>query len=454
MEFHDIVIQQKSYFDSNSTKSIAFRKIMLKKLMDALDEREDLLLEALHKDLGKSRGEGYMTEVGMVRSEIKEALINVEAWSHPKKADGSFLTFFPATNHIYTEPYGVVLIIAPWNYPLNLTLMPLVGAIAAGNCAIVKCSPESVHTSRAIKDLLADLFPPEYIYCPEADLPFETLWQERYDMIFFTGSPAAGRIVMKAASEHLTPVILELGGKSPCLVDASANIDLAARRIVWGKFMNAGQTCIAVDYVVVQESVKDALLAAMTKEIGKRYPHAEKSDAYPSIINQRHYDRLIGLMKTESSLIGGAVNAEKRRIAPTLMPEADFDHPIMEDEIFGPLLPIIAVKDMQNAVAHIKTLPNPLACYVFTENKAVAEAVIANLSFGGGCINDTLLHVTNPNLPFGGVGNSGMGSYHGKASFDAFSHKKSIVKNTTRFDISLRYAPFTERKVKWLKRYF
>ena len=310
MEFHDIVIQQKSYFDSNSTKSIAFRKIMLKKLMDALDEREDLLLEALHKDLGKSRGEGYMTEVGMVRSEIKEALINVEAWSHPKKADGSFLTFFPATNHIYTEPYGVVLIIAPWNYPLNLTLMPLVGAIAAGNCAIVKCSPESVHTSRAIKDLLADLFPPEYIYCPEADLPFETLWQERYDMIFFTGSPAAGRIVMKAASEHLTPVILELGGKSPCLVDASANIDLAAWRIVWGKFMNAGQTCIAVDYVVVQESVKDALLAAMTKEIGKRYPHAEKSDAYPSIINQRHYDRLIGLMKTESSLIGGAVNAE------------------------------------------------------------------------------------------------------------------------------------------------
>lgn len=297
-------------------------------------------------------------------------------------------------------------------------------------------------------------FPPEYIYCPEADLPFETLWQERYDMIFFTGSPAAGRIVMKAASEHLTPVILELGGKSPCLVDASANIDLAARRIVWGKFMNAGQTCIAVDYVVVQESVKDALLAAMTKEIGKRYPHAEKSDAYPSIINQRHYDRLIGLMKTESSLIGGAVNAEKRRIAPTLMPEADFDHPIMEDEIFGPLLPIIAVKDMQNAVAHIKTLPNPLACYVFTENKAVAEAVIANLSFGGGCINDTLLHVTNPNLPFGGVGNSGMGSYHGKASFDAFSHKKSIVKNTTRFDISLRYAPFTERKVKWLKRFF
>lgn len=258
---------------------------------------------------------------------------------------------------------------------------------------------------------------------------------------------------MKAASEHLTPVILELGGKSPCLVDASANIELAARRIVWGKFMNAGQTCIAVDYVAVQESVKDALLAAMTKEIEKRYPHAERSDIYPSIINQRHYDRLVGLMKTESGLIGGAVNAEKRRIAPTLMPDADFDHPIMQDEIFGPLLPVIAVRDLESAVTYIKTRPKPLACYVFTENKEAAESVIGALSFGGGCVNDTLLHVTNPNLPFGGVGNSGMGSYHGKASFDAFSHKKSIVKNTTRFDLFLRYAPFTERKIKWLKRF-
>lgn len=452
MALHDIINTQKEFFHTNQTKDVSFRKRMLKLLLESIICHEDDILEALHDDLSKSKTEAYMTEIGIVKNEIKDALRHVAAWSRPQKVKGALLPV-RSKNYIYSEPYGVVLILAPWNYPFNLTLMPLIGAIGAGNCAIVKCSDNSPHTARVIQTILEQCYPPEYIYCVNANLEHTLILSETYDYIFFTGSPGVGKRIMKAASEHLTPITLELGGKSPCFVDASANIDRAAKKIVWGKFMNAGQTCISIDYIVVHESIKDALTNTMTQEIQKRYNHAEESDSYPSIVNTRHYKRLIELMNTESVLIGGAVNPATRKIAPTLMPEADFDHEIMKDEIFGPLLPIISYKNLDSVLDTIKRRPKPLSCYIFSKDKPMISRIIQDLSYGGGCVNDTLLHIMNPHMPFGGVGYSGMGGYHGKFSFDTFSHKKSVVMNTSFLDIPLRYAPFTDKTFKWIKRF-
>ena len=405
------IAAQRVYFDGDRTKPLAFRLAMLERLETQIREQEDAVLAALRLDLSKSRAEAYMTELALVYGELREARRNLRVWAGTERVRGS-LASFPAKNYVYREPYGVVLILAPWNYPFYLSIAPLIAAIAAGNCAVVKCSAESVHTSALIRKLLQAVFPASYVYAAAPDTDHAELLRQRYDYIFFTGSPRVGKLIMQAASEHLTPVTLELGGKSPCIVDESADIKLAARRIAWGKFLNAGQTCIAVDYVLVQRRVKAALAQALSAEIER---------------------------------------AEK--IAPTLFPEAEFDHACMGEEIFGPLLPIIAYDELDAAIGEIKAREKPLACYVFTRDKRKAEALISRLSFGGGCVNDVLLQIGNHRLPFGGVGNSGMGAYHGRYGFETFSHKKAVVKNTGFSDLPFRYAPFGEGKLKLLKKF-
>ena len=446
------IAAQRVYFDGDRTKPLAFRLAMLERLETQIREQENAILAALRLDLSKSRAEAYMTELALVYGELREARQNLRIWARTERVRGS-LASFPAKNYVYREPYGVVLILAPWNYPFYLSIAPLIAAIAAGNCAVVKCSAESVHTSALIRKLLQAVFPASYVYAAAPDTDHEELLRQRYDYIFFTGSPRVGKLVMRAASEHLTPVTLELGGKSPCIVDESADIKLAARRIAWGKFLNAGQTCIAVDYVLVQRRVKAALVQALAAEISRRYPKAERQESYPKIINRRHYARLAGLITAEKEVIGGAMNERAEKIAPTLFPEAAFDHPCMQEEIFGPLLPIIAYDELETAVREIKAREKPLACYVFTQNKRRAEALIRKLSFGGGCVNDVLLQIGNHRLPFGGVGNSGMGAYHGRYGFETFSHKKAVVKNTGFPDLPFRYAPFGEGKLKLLKKF-
>lgn len=446
------IAAQRVYFDGDRTKPLAFRLAMLERLETQIREQENAILAALRLDLSKSRAEAYMTELALVYGELREARQNLRIWARTERVRGS-LASFPAKNYVYREPYGVVLILAPWNYPFYLSIAPLIAAIAAGNCAVVKCSAESVHTSALIRKLLQAVFPASYVYASAPDTDHEELLRQRYDYIFFTGSPRVGKLVMRAASEHLTPVTLELGGKSPCIVDESADIKLAARSIAWGKFLNAGQTCIAVDYVLVQRRVKAALVQALAAEISRRYPKAERQESYPKIINRRHYARLAGLIAAEKEVIGGAMNERAEKIAPTLFPEAAFDHACMREEIFGPLLPIIAYDELETAIREIKAREKPLACYVFTRDKRKAEALIRGLSFGGGCVNDVLLQIGNHRLPFGGVGNSGMGAYHGRYGFETFSHKKAVVKNTGFPDLPFRYAPFGEGKLKLLKKF-
>ncbi|GAB6109921.1 aldehyde dehydrogenase [Fusibacter bizertensis] len=446
-----VVENQRVYFNTNATKDISFRKNMLKKLLAIIERYEEDIYEAVFKDLSKSKTETYMAEISIVLTEIKEALKHIERWNKPKKVKG-VLSTFPSSNYIYSEPYGVVLILSPWNYPFQLALAPLVGAIASGNCAIVKPSSTSRHTSKLLKKMLDETFDPSHVYCTEVDANNDEVVHQKYDYIFFTGSPRVGKIIMKAASEHLTPVSLELGGKSPCIIDRSADLELAAKRIVWGKFLNAGQTCITIDYILVHDEVKPQFIDSLKRAIGLTLNDAIHQTFYPKIITTHHYQRLINLIDAEKNVYGGERHLETQKIGPTLFTEASFDDVIMEDEIFGPILPIIGYSDLSNCIRTIKERPKPLACYVFTKDKTIAEQVIHEISYGGGCVNDVLLHIANHHLPFGGVGNSGMGGYHGKYSFDTFSHKKSIVKGATRLDNGMRYSPHDNKKFNLLRK--
>lgn len=452
METQKIVESQREFFNSNKTKSISFRKTVLKKMLLAIQQNEDEICNAIYQDLGKSKAEVYGTEIGIVYAEIKEAIKNLDKWSRPQKVRGTIMTF-PATNYIYSEPYGVTLILAPWNYPFQLTMAPLVGAIAAGNCVIMKCSKKSINTSKIIQRILNSTFAKEYLYCVDAQIEYDEVIKQKYDYIFFTGSSNVGKIIMRTASENLTPVTLELGGKNPCIVDKSAHLRVAAKRIVWGKCLTSGQNCIAVDYIVVEASIKEIFIKYLQEEIQNRYADAENKDDYPNIINTYHYERLCKLIDNEKVIIGGRRNPEKRKIAPTILPEADFNHEIMEEEIFGPILPIIGYRRLDDIIKKIKERPKPLACYIFTEDKHIANTLISEISYGGGCVNDVVMHFVNHHMPFGGVGNSGMGGYHGKFSFDTFSHKKGVMRNKTWIDIPVRYAPYTEKKLKILKRF-
>lgn len=451
MELKSVVEKQKEFFNTDETKSVGYRISMLRKLENVIKENEKQILSALYEDLSKSEAEAYMTEIGIVYGEIREALKNVKKWSKPKRVRGSLGTF-PAKSYVYSEPYGVVLIISPWNYPFNLSLSPLVAAIAAGNCAVIKCSKESKNTSKIIRDIINKTFEEEYIYCVDSELDYDEILHQRYDFIFFTGSARVGKIIMRVASENLIPVSLELGGKSPCIIDETADIKLSAKRIVWGKLLNAGQTCVSIDYIVVHKNVKEELIKYLQKEIGLRYPDAVNNKSYPKIINTHHYERLLNLIETESKVIGGKSNDRERKIEPTIFPDVDFNHEIMRDEIFGPLLPIIEYDDIDKVINIIKEREKPLACYIFSQRKEKADHIINSLSYGGGCVNDTIMQLANSHVPFGGVGNSGMGSYHGKHGFDLLSHKKGIVKNKTIFDLPFRYAPFDLKKLNIFKR--
>ena len=450
-ELKDIINNQREFFNTNATKSVKYRIKMLQRLKEAIRNNEAAILSALYKDLLKSKAEAYMSELAIVYAEIHEALKNVRKWSRPERVKGTISTF-PAKNYVYSEPYGVVLIISPWNYPFNLAIAPLVAAIAAGNTAIIKCSKESVYTSKVIKNIINKAFGSNYIFCVDEDIDYDELLNQRYDYIFFTGSQRVGKIVMNIASNKLIPISLELGGKSPCIIDETADIKLAARRVLWGKLLNAGQTCVSVDYVLIHSSVKDGFIKYLQKELKKRYPNALNNDTYPRIINEHHYKRLMNLIKSEDSIIGGRGDDVVRRLEPTILPDVDFDHEIMKEEIFGPVLPIIEYDDINNVIRIIKEHEKPLACYVFTRDEDTAKHIIKSISYGGGCINDVILQVSNHYMPFGGVGSSGMGSYHGKFGFDTFSHKKSIVLSETKIDLPIRYAPFNQLKFRVLKK--
>ena len=452
VDFERMVSCQREYFLTQETKSYDFRLRQLKKLMSWTEENEQDILAALEMDLGKCSYEAYLTEVAMVKQELKDAIHSLKRWMRPRRACTA-IGQLPGTCRVYPEPYGVTLIMSPWNYPFQLTVAPMIGAIAAGNCAVVKPSAYSAATSALLNRMIGELFAPEYMVCVEGGRRENAaLLEQHFDFIFFTGSPSVGRLVMEKASAHLTPVSLELGGKSPVIVDETADIALTAKRLAWGKCINAGQTCVAPDYVLVHHSREEALIEALISEIRAMYTSAPLANPIlPHIINQRHFERLVGLMQSGVVTHGGQLDPKNRKIAPTILTDVDWESPIMQEEIFGPLLPIIPFRRLDDAIARIRQKPKPLALYLFTRNKAVEERILREVSFGGGCVNDTILHLATPHMPFGGVGESGMGGYHGKYSFESFSHFKSVLRRWARPDVPLRYAPY-DGKMKWIKK--
>lgn len=449
MTLESIVSSQRNFFYTNTTKDLSFRREALIKLLDAIDEYKPAILEALKKDLGKSEQESYMTEVGLVTSSIRYAISHLYKWAKPVRHKTP-ITHFPAKSFVYSEPYGVVLILSPWNYPFFLSMSPLIGAIAAGNCVVLKTSRSSSHTSEVISTMINSAFSSSYICAVDTNTDYSEILNCTYDYIFFTGSERVGRIVMRQASETLTPVTLELGGKSPCIIDKSANLKLAAKRIVWGKILNCGQTCVAPDYVVIPSEKKDAFISYLQKYSRILMPDPLHNEDYPKIINLHHFIRLRNLIGNASGVIGGNADEKSFKIEPAFFTEASFEDDIMKNEIFGPILPIITYEDLDDVLDIIKHKPKPLACYIFGKNRSFQKKVLTTLSFGGGCINDTIMHVANEHLPFGGVGSSGMGSYHGRYSFETFSHKKSILSSGL-FDVPMRYSPYTEKNYKKIR---
>ncbi|MCL2246286.1 MAG: aldehyde dehydrogenase [Lentimicrobiaceae bacterium] len=449
-----ILQTQCAFFATGCTKDLQFRIESLRRLERWIRAHNEDIFAALKHDLNKSSFETYATETGVVLDEVKFALKHIRSWSKPKRVPSN-LKNFPASGRIYPEPYGVALIMSPWNYPFNLTLTPVIAAVAAGNCAIVKPSAYSPATSSLVARLCREVFNSAHVTVVEGGrTENQALLDERYDLIFFTGSPPVGKTVMQAAARHLTPVVLELGGKSPCIVDETANIKLAAKRIAWGKLVNAGQTCVAPDYLLVHELVKQKLIEEMTLAIREMYGEKPLDNPdYPKIINEKHFCRLLGLAQGEKTVLGGGSNQATLQIEPMLLDEVTWDAPVMSEEIFGPLMPILTYHNFEEVIRMIGSRPKPLAAYLFTSNKNTERYFLRNLSFGGGCINDTVMHLSDSRLPFGGVGESGMGSYHGKAGFDAFSHYKSVLKKSTWIDVPLRYPPYTLKGLKLLMKF-
>lgn len=442
-DIKETLAKQKVFFETGKTKDLQFRVAMLNKLRSAVKSHEKDIMAALKGDLNKAPFEAYATEVGMVLEEINYTLKHISSWVKPKRVRTP-LVHFPSSSYLYTEPYGSVLIMSPWNYPFQLTLAPLVGAIAAGNCAVLKPSEYSANTSDIIERISKEIFDESFVAVVRGGREAnKTLLNEKFDYIFFTGSTAVGKTVMESAARHLTPVTLELGGKSPCIVDDTADLELAAKRIVWGKFLNAGQTCVAPDYVLVHGRVKEKLIREMKKCITAFYGNNPLgNEDYPKIINQKHFERLLGLLKSGMVVEGGQSEEKTRQIAPTILDKVSWESAVMQEEIFGPLLPVLEFESFDAALSTVNQHSKPLAFYLFTRSKEHEEQAIRRTSFGGGCINDTIIHLANPNLRFGGVGESGMGQYHGKGSYDTFSHVKSIMKKSNWLDVPLRYPPF------------
>ncbi|MGL5973296.1 MAG: aldehyde dehydrogenase family protein [Oscillospiraceae bacterium] len=445
MNLQKILDKQKLFFNKNTTKSIEFRKETLKNLKKAIENNEENLFNALYKDLGKCKEESYLSEISMVKEEIDYFLKNIDKLSKPKKVKSTIKTM-PSKNRIYSEPLGTVLVLSSWNYPFQLSFLPIVGALSAGNTVMLKMSEYSVYTNKVMEDIIKQTFEDAYVYCIDnKNIDYDEMLSLKYDYIFFTGSKNIAKHIAKKASENLVPTTLELGGKSPCIVEKTANIDVAARRIVWGKFLNAGQTCIAPDYILADQEIKDDLIKSLTFYIKEMYTeNVFNNKNYPKIITERHFDRLLTFINGD--VIGGRYDKETLKIEPTIIDNCTFDHKSMEDEIFGPIIPIIVFKDLSDIIGQLKNMPKPLAFYLFTKDKSVEEEVISNLSFGGGCINDVLLHILNNKLPFGGVGESGLGSYHGEESFNIFSNKKPVVKKLSNKDVSFKYHPYNNSK--------
>lgn len=446
----------KAFFNTQQTKDISFRKEQLKKLSKAIKSYESDILEALYTDLGKNKVEAYATEIGITLKSIKNARKELKNWTKTKNVDTP-LYLFPTKSYIKKEPYGTVLIIAPFNYPFQLVFEPLIGAIAAGNTAIIKPSELTPNVARVIKRLINETFDANYIEVIEGGIEeTQTLIHLPFDYVFFTGSENVGKIVYQAASENLVPVTLEMGGKSPVIVDETANIKVASERICFGKFTNAGQTCVAPDYILVHESVKDDLITALSKTLREFYgQNIQQSPDYGRIVNLKHYHRLTSLLNGAQMNIvfGGHSDEDERYIEPTLLDHVTNDSAIMQEEIFGPILPILTYQSLDEAIAFIHQRPKPLSLYLFSEDENATQRVINELSFGGGAINDTLMHLANPKLPFGGVGASGMGRYHGKYSFDTFTHEKSYIFKSTRLESGVHLPPY-KGKFKYIKAFF
>ncbi len=442
-EIRTLLQRQRTYFLSGVTLEVDFRIQALKRLRQEIRTREADIHEALKQDLGKSAFESYMCETGMTLSEISHMISHVRSYAGEKWAPTP-LAQFASRSYRKPSPRGVVLIMSPWNYPFMLTMEPLVDAIAAGNTAVVKPSAYSPNTSRVIAEILHTCFSPDYVAAVTGGRAENTcLLQEKFDYIFFTGSQAVGREVLAAAAPHLTPVTLELGGKSPCIVDKTANLKLAARRIVFGKFLNCGQTCVAPDFLYCEASVKDRLVAEIQKEITRQYGSSPlENPDYGHIINEKHYNRILGLIDPEKVLVGGTGNPDTLQIAPTVMDHVTFDDAVMREEIFGPVLPVLTFEKPGEALGVLRQLPHPLALYLFTSDRTAIKEFTTRIGYGGGCINDTIIHLATSAMPFGGFGESGMGGYHGKVGFETFSHYKSIVNKKTWLDLPMRYQPY------------
>ena len=452
MEIQELAAQQRTYFNTGATRTAAFRRQALERLRAALLEHEEELNAALLADLNKAPAESYFTETGMVLEELRFQLKHFEKWARPRRVITP-LAQFPSRGERLPEPYGCVLIMAPWNYPVQLCLTPLAWAIAAGNCAVVKPSAYAPASSAAIAKLLGEIFPPEFVAVVEGGrAENRTLLEQKFDYIFFTGSPAVGREVMAAGAKNLTPVTLELGGKSPVIVDSTADIPLAARRIAFGKVLNAGQTCVAPDYLLLHRSVKDAFVREYRRALEEFFPGGDYGEL-PCIVNDKHFRRASRLLAGQRVLIGGETDATRRFIAPTLLDETDPAAPVMQEEIFAPILPMLCWQEREEAVRFVQSRPKPLALYLFTRDREMERAVFDQCSFGGGCLNDTIVHLACSGLPFGGVGNSGMGSYHGKQSFDTFTPYRSVLKKANWLDLPMRYHPYSGEKLRWIKRF-
>jgi aldehyde dehydrogenase (NAD+) len=455
MQIQEIVNKQREYFMTGVTTPVSFRLNALKKLRKAILTNEYRILTALKQDLNKSESESYMTEIGMVLEEIKTLVKHTPKWAAAKYVKTPIAQFY-GRSFILSEPYGVVLVMSPWNYPFQLSIAPLIGAIAAGNCVILKPSAYAPEVSQVMADILSECFPEKYVAVVQGGRQEnQELLEQKFDYIFFTGGVEVGKLVMEKAAKHVTPVSLELGGKSPCIVDKTADLKLAAKRIAFGKFLNAGQTCVAPDYLYVEETVKTELLTYLKRYSNEFFGEDPfKNPNYPKIINEKHYRRIMSLIKGETILAGGYGNeTDKYQIAPTILDNITPDSKIMQEEIFGPVLPVMTYKHMKEVTEYVHSRPKPLALYLFTTDKKMERHILKNISFGGGCINDTIIHLATPYMGFGGVGESGMGSYHGRLSFDTFSHKKSIIKKANWMDLPMRYPPYTKTKDK-LVRFF
>ena len=451
MDIQALAAAQRDYFNTGVTLPLSFRRQALSRLKQAIQTHEEQITAALKADLNKSSAESYMCEVGLTLSELSFVEKRLARWMKDRP-HLTPLAQFPAKSFTVQEPYGVVLIMSPWNYPFLLTIEPLIGAIAAGNCCVVKPSAYSPAASAVIRDLLSECFPPEYVAVVEGGrAENQALLDQKFDYIFFTGGTAVGKEVMSKAAKHLTPVTLELGGKSPCIVDATARLELAAKRVVFGKLLNCGQTCVAPDYLLIDRRVKDRFLAHLRKQISLQYGDALDNNGYVRMVNRKHFDRVLGLIDPSKVVLGGGSNSDALKIQPTVLDGVSPEDPVMGEEIFGPVLPVLTFDRVEEALEFVNARPRPLALYLFSQNKRTHELFLRRSSFGGGCINDTIIHLATSRMPFGGVGNSGMGGYHGGASFDTFSHRKSIVKKSAWIDLPVRYAPYSPVKDKLLR---